>query len=52
LRSRSNLASYQLLSWRNWLRDPDVLIPTQMAAAFGVSKSTAKSWYYAGIVLG
>jgi len=46
------IRTYQLRSRRDRLHDTGRLTLTEMAATLGVSTSTVKAWYHAGIVSG
>ena len=46
------IRTYQLRSRRQRLLDTGLIPLTQMAALLGVSTSTVKIWYHAGIVSG
>jgi DNA invertase Pin-like site-specific DNA recombinase len=46
------IRGHQLRPRRDRLRDTGLLTLTEMAAALGVSKTTVKDWYHAGIVSG
>jgi DNA invertase Pin-like site-specific DNA recombinase len=46
------IGAYQLRPRRDRLRDAGLLTLAEMAAALGVSRSTVKAWYHAGIVSG
>jgi hypothetical protein len=46
------IRGYQLRPRRDRLRDTGLLTLTEMAAKLGVSKTTVKDWYHAGIVSG
>ena len=46
------IRGYHLRPRRDRLRDTGLLTLTEMAAELGVSKTTVKDWYHAGIVTG
>jgi Recombinase zinc beta ribbon domain len=46
------IRGYQLRPRRDRLRDTGLLTLSEMAAELGVSKTTVKDWYHAGIVTG